>query len=105
MMDIQIDQYLSLRIWLKRKLGSHNSCIMSKQGTDHHDVSWSTNLLPSPFACRLKIKYFGDLLPVRVTFKIPDWPQAAQAPAWDGILRKGRHGENVRVSMGQEPLA
>ena len=105
MMDIQIEQYLSLGIWLKRKLGSHNSYILSKQGTDHHDVSRSTNLLPSPFACRLKIKYFGGLLPVRVTFKIPDWPQAAQAPAWDGILRKGRHGENVRVSMGQEPLA
>ena len=54
MMDIQIEQYLSLRIWLKRKLGSHNSCILSKQGTDHHDVSRSTNLLPSPLACRLK---------------------------------------------------
>ena len=24
---------------------------------------------------------------------------------WDGILRKERHGENIRVCMGQEPLA
>ena len=58
MMDIQIEQYLSLRIRLKRKLGSHISYILSKQGTDHHDVSRSTNLLPSPFACRLKIIFW-----------------------------------------------
>ena len=29
MMDIQIEQYFSLGIRLKRKLGSHNSCILS----------------------------------------------------------------------------
>ena len=62
MMDIQIEQYFSLGIRLKRKLGSHNSCIMSKQGTDHHDVSQSTNLLPSPFACRLKISSRSEYL-------------------------------------------
>ena len=72
-------------IRIKRKPGSHNSCILSKQSTDHHEVSRGTNLLPSPFACRVKIKDFGGFLPERLAFRKRD--------------RTRRHGESIRVQL------
>ena len=64
--DVQIEQYLDLEIQLKRKLGNHNSCILSN---DRHAASRGTNLPSSPFDCRVNIKYFGGLLPERLGLK------------------------------------
>ena len=42
-MDIQIQQNLGLGIWLKRKLGCHDSCILCIQSADRPQVSQGTN--------------------------------------------------------------
>ena len=56
--DIQIEQYLNLGIQLKPKIhGSYNSCILSILSTDRYAASRGTNPLPSPFDCRIKMKY------------------------------------------------
>ena len=56
-------------IQLKRKIGRHNSCILSILTTDRHAASRGTNLLSSPFDCRGNFKYCGGLLLERLAFK------------------------------------
>ena len=64
--DVQIEQYLDLEMQLERKLGNHNSCILSN---DRHAASRGTNLPASPFDCCVNIKYFGGLLLLRLGLK------------------------------------
>ena len=58
----KLSSTLDLEIQLKCKLESHNSCILSILNSDRHTASRGTNLLSSPFDCRVNIKYFNDVL-------------------------------------------
>ena len=63
-MDIQIEQSVDPKIQLKRKLRSHNSCILSIPSTDRHAASRGTNLPSSLFDFIIvNIKYFIITLP------------------------------------------
>ena len=51
--DVEIEQYLDLEMQLKRKLGNHNSCILSN---DRHAASPGTNFPSSLFDCRANME-------------------------------------------------
>ena len=51
--DVQIEQNLALEIQLEHRLGSSNSCSLSK---DRYAAYPGTNLPPSPFDCSVNMK-------------------------------------------------
>ena len=53
-MDLKIEQNLDLGIQLKRKIGSHNHCILSIPGTARPTASCGTNF-PSSLLHRVDI--------------------------------------------------
>ena len=55
-MDLKIEQNLDLGIQLKRKIGSHNHCILSIPGTARPTAPCGTNLPSSLFDCRVEMK-------------------------------------------------